>query len=135
MDYEHARQYLLSKPEATEDFPFGPDVAVMKICHKMFATLSCNTSLATMNLKSDPDEALLLRDMHPSVLPGYHMNKRHWNTIVLDDSIPASEIERMIDASYALVVNKLNRAQRTALEIKYGKDVLYRGQIHALSAR
>ncbi|MCR9105240.1 MAG: MmcQ/YjbR family DNA-binding protein [Gammaproteobacteria bacterium] len=130
MDYERARTYLLLKPEAVEDFPFGPDVAVMKVQNKMFATLSYHNGLATMNLKCEPNEALLLRDMHSAVLPGYHMNKRHWNTLLLDDSIAASEIERMIDASFALVVKGLKRAERTALEIRHGKDALYRGQIH-----
>lgn len=79
-----------------------------------------------MNLKCDPDEALILRDMFDAVKPGYHMNKRLWNTIVLDGEVPPGEIERMIDRSYALVVKKLGKEQRQALEIRHGKDVLYR---------
>lgn len=120
-----ARQYLLNKPEAILDFPFGPDVAVLKVQDKMFATLGNDDNGANMNLKCDPDEAVMLRDIFEAVVPGYHMNKRHWNTIILDDSIPQSEIERMIDNSYALVVRGLTRAKRNALETAYGKEALY----------
>lgn len=120
------RRYLLGKPEAMEDFPFGPEVAVMKICSKMFATLAETEGRVSMNVKCDPHEALMLRDIFPSVKPGYHMNKRHWNTVLLDGSIPRSEIERMVDSSYALVVRGLRKAERQALEIRHGKEKLYR---------
>jgi predicted DNA-binding protein (MmcQ/YjbR family) len=126
MTYEETRSYLLSQPEAWEDFPFGINVAVMKIGKKMFATLAQSGDQASMNLKCDPDEALILRDIFPAITPGYHMNKRHWNTIVLDGSIPAGEIERMIDSSYTLVVRSLPKADRQALEIRHGKAALYR---------
>lgn len=126
MDYEITRSYLLSQPEAIEEFPFGADVAVMKIGGKMFATLTEADGVASTNLKCDPDEALMLRDIFSAVQPGYHMNKRHWNTIVLDGSVPAGEIERMIDRSYALVVKNLRKAERHALEIRHGKAALYR---------
>lgn len=125
MNLTKARQYLLGKPEAFEDFPFGPDVAVMKIGKRMFATLAENLDTPSMNLKCEPNEALMLRDIFPAVTPGYHMNKRHWNTVVLDGSIPPSEIERMIDSSYALVVRGLPRAERQALEIRHGKSAIY----------
>jgi predicted DNA-binding protein (MmcQ/YjbR family) len=121
------RRYLLGKPEAVEDYPFGPEVAVMKICGRMFATLTEGRHTARMNLKCEPREALMLRDIFPAVLPGYHMNKRHWNTVVLDGSIPRGEIERMIDSSYRLVVRGLRRAERQALEIRHGSDRLYAG--------
>ena len=78
-----------------------------------------------MNLKCDPDEAVMLRHIFDAVLPGYHMNKRHWNTIVLDGTIPRGEIERMIDNSYTLVVRSMSRAERIPLETRYGKDQLY----------
>ncbi|MEH6576731.1 MAG: MmcQ/YjbR family DNA-binding protein [Amphritea sp.] len=126
MDYGNARTYLLSRPEAWEDFPFYPHVAVFKIQGKMFATLVMEQGTARMNLKCDPAEALMLRDIFDAVLPGYHMNKRHWNTVVLDGSIPKGEIERMIDRSYGLVVRGLNRRQRLPLELKYGTEQLYR---------
>ena len=126
MDDQALREYLLSKPEAVEDFPFTPDVAVFKINNKMFATLAIENGLARCNLKCDPDEALMLRDIFDSVLPGYHMNKRHWNTVLLDQSIPQGEIERMVDRSYGLVVKGMKKADRTALEIRHGTESLYK---------
>ena len=125
MNYDRARTYLLAKPEAYEDFPFGPDVAVMKVAGKMFATLVHGPEHPRMNLKCDPHEAMMLRDIFDAVLPGYHMNKRHWNTVLLDDSIPRGEIERMIDNSFALVVRGLPRSKRQALEIRHGRAQLY----------
>ena len=125
MNHGQARAYLLAKPEAREDFPFGPDVAVMKIGAKMFATLVTSADGGRMNLKCDPHEALMLRDLFDAVRPGYHMNKRHWNTVVLDGSIPRGEIERMIDNSFALVVRGLPARERRALEIRHGKTSLY----------
>jgi predicted DNA-binding protein (MmcQ/YjbR family) len=126
VDYGSARQYLLSRPEAWEDFPFGPDVAVMKVKGKMFATLGRTGKEGRMNLKCDPEEALMLRDVFDAVLPGYHMNKKHWNTIVLDGSIIVGEIERMIDRSYGLVVKSLPRVERQALILQYGEQQLFR---------
>jgi predicted DNA-binding protein (MmcQ/YjbR family) len=115
MDYETAKQYLLSKPEAKETFPFGSEVIVFKVCHKMFATLAIEEGLARVNLKCEPNRAQALRDMFPSVLPGYHMNKVHWNTVLLDGSIPDSEIELMMDHSYERVVENLPTAERERL--------------------
>lgn len=126
MTGDEARAYFLTRPEASEDFPFGPDVSVFKVADKMFGTLGYEDDLARVNLKCDPEEALELRDVFEAVLPGYHMNKAHWNTVLLDGSIPRDEIERMIDASYGLVVAKLKAPQRKALEKKYGREELYR---------
>jgi predicted DNA-binding protein (MmcQ/YjbR family) len=123
---EQARAYLLSKPDAVEDFPFGPDVYVYKVSSKMFATLGHTDAAARMNLKCDPEEALALRDIFQAVVPGYHMNKAHWNTIILDGSIPNGELERMIDRSFGLVVKGLKKSSRQALEVRYGSDALYR---------
>lgn len=102
----------------------------MKIRGKMFATLVANRGakkdgIASMNLKCEPNEAAILRDIFAAVKPGYHMNKRHWNTIALDGSIPRGEIERMVDNSYALVVQGLPRAARQALEIRHGRTAIY----------
>ncbi|PCH63888.1 MAG: hypothetical protein COC19_00480 [SAR86 cluster bacterium] len=119
MDFKAAKQYLLDKPEAVEEHPFRLNVMVPKIRGKMFATLSTSEGLANMNLKCDPDEANALRDIFPAVTPGYHMNKKHWNTLLLDGSIPRGEIERMIDNSYLLVIASLKKADRLALHIKY----------------
>ena len=126
MDYQSAKQYLLSKPGTVDDYPFGADVMVPKIKGKMFATLSLNEGVAHMNLKCDPNQAHELRDLFPSVKPGYHMNKKHWNTVILDGSIPIGEIERMIDHSYTLVVKKLKKTERAALELSYGEENLYK---------
>ncbi len=117
MDYDAAKRYLLSKPDAIEDYPFGADVLVPKVKGKMFATLIHDNEVGHMNLKCDPGQAQELRDLFEAVKPGYHMNKHHWNTIALDNSIPNGEIERMIDHSYALVVKKLKKAERSALEL------------------
>jgi len=122
MDYEQAKHYLLSKPQAWLDYPFGPDVAVFKIHKKMFATLGEETengiAVARTNLKCEPSEALLLRDVFDAVLPGYHMNKTHWNTVLLNGTVPRGELERMMDNSYALVVKTLPKGERDALNIK-----------------
>lgn len=123
---EKFRAYLLSKPEVVEDYPFGPEAMVPKVGGKMFATYGSRNENIQINLKCDPLEALALRDVFESVIPGYHMNKKHWNTVILDGSVPDAEIERMIDRSYGLVVKSLKVAARRALEIKYGVDVLYR---------
>ena len=119
--------YLLGKPGAWLDYPFGPDVRVYKVAKKMFATLGWEDGLARTNLKCDPEFAVALRDMFTGVLPGYHMNKRHWNTVLLDGSVPTSEIEAMVDHSYALVAKSLSKADRVHLEVAYGKESLYRG--------
>lgn len=126
MDYDTARTYLLGRPEAEEDFPFGPEARVFKVRSKMFALLMVRGGVEQVNLKCDPEEALMLRDVFDAVLPGYHMNKAHWNTVLLDGSIPRGEIERMMDRSYGLVVRSLRKAERQALEVRHGSDVLYR---------
>lgn len=123
MNYDDVHSYLLKRPEAWEDYPFGPGVAVFKIQNKMFATLGIEDDVPRMNLKCEPDEALMLRDIFAAVLPGYHMNKRHWNTVLLNDSIPQGEIERMIDNSYALVVRGLPSGQRKALQRRTGQEI------------
>ncbi|MCF2859486.1 MmcQ/YjbR family DNA-binding protein [Pseudoalteromonas sp. SMS1] len=124
MDSQSVHQYLMTKPHATVGQPFGPEVDVYKVKDKMFATLSRgkiakHTDKAThwwLNLKCDPDEAQALRDIFDAVIPGYHMNKRLWNTVILDGSIPPGEIERMIDNSFLLVVKKMKKAdQRSVL--------------------
>jgi predicted DNA-binding protein (MmcQ/YjbR family) len=123
LTYDQARQYLLSQPEAWEDFPFGPDVAVFKVLDKMFATLGVEEGIARINLKCDPQEALMLRDIFVAVQPGYHMNKRHWNTVLLDGSIPTGELERMMDNSYALVLAGISSQKRNALQRRTGQEI------------
>jgi predicted DNA-binding protein (MmcQ/YjbR family) len=131
MNFEQARHYFLGKPEATEDFPFYPDVPVFKVHGKMFGLLSYggknkpDTHIARMNLKCDPEKALTLRFFFEGVKPGYHMNKKHWNTVMLDDSVPEYDLKQMIDHSYELVVKGLKKSERKALELAYGEDALY----------
>jgi predicted DNA-binding protein (MmcQ/YjbR family) len=115
MNYAAAKTYLLSQPEAVEDYPFGPEAAVFKVRNKIFGLLMQEKGEARINLKCDPDEALALRDIFPSITPGYHMNKKHWNTVLLDGSVPVGEIERMIDNSYLLVVQGMPVAKRPLL--------------------
>ncbi len=117
-------QYLLAKPEAFEDFPFGPQAMVYKIQGKMFALLHYRSDLWQLNLKCEPNQASALRDIFPSVSPGYHMNKTHWNTVLLDNTIPAGELRRMIDHSYGLVVGALKKVDRQRLLLLYGAEAL-----------
>ncbi|WP_286239407.1 MmcQ/YjbR family DNA-binding protein [Neptuniibacter halophilus] len=137
MDFSAASEYCLSRPQATLDHPFGPEVQVFKVRGKMFALLSrCNAKgselgpayagCAFLNLKCDPDEAIMLRDIFAEVLPAYHMSKRHWNSVVLVDSMPEKEIERLIDRSYGLVVKSLKKSERLQLELHYPAEQLYR---------
>ena len=126
MDYDTSKKYLLSKPEAEESYPFGDDIPVFKIKNKVFAILGVKDEVGQLNLKCDPNEALALRDIFDAVIPGYHMNKKHWNTIILNGSVPVGEIERMIDNSYSLVVKGLKKLERQGLELRYGQDSLYK---------
>ena len=114
MDFEILRKYLLAKAGAVEDFPFDKTTLVIKVAGKMFALLGLNDEPLRINLKCDPLQAEILRDRYPAVIPGYHMNKRHWNTVVLDGSVPEAELWAMIDASYALVVKGLPKGKRPA---------------------
>ena len=107
MDLEEFREYCLHKHGATEETPFGPDVLVFKVGGKMFALTSLERFPAAANLKCDPDLALDLRDQYEQVSPGYHMNKKHWNTVEIDRGIPNAELRKMIDHSYDLVAGKL----------------------------
>lgn len=108
--------YLLAFPGTTEETPFGPEALVYKVRGKMYALVAWEADPLTISLKCDPDQALFLRDMYPAVQPGYHLNKRHWNTVTLDGSIGDAEIASMIADSYDLVVRKnLTRAERESL--------------------
>ena len=115
MDIAEFREYCLNKPHVTESTPFGEDVLVFKVGEKMFALVALDEVPATANLKCDPDLALELRDRHEQVRPGYHMNKKHWNTVEIDRGIPESELRSLIDHSYDLVVKSLPKAKRAKL--------------------
>lgn len=115
MDIESFCQYCLSLPAVTEELPFGPDTLVYKVAGKMFALTDINT-FESINLKCDPDLAVELRERYPAVLPGYHMNKKHWNTVLMDGSISNQLIRDWIRQSYDLVAASLPKATRE----KYG---------------
>ncbi len=119
MNETKVNQCLLALPYAECGYPFGPDVQVYKVKGKVFALLAQGkiSEHYWLNLKCDPDEAAALRDIFPSVTPGYHMDKKHWNTVILDNTVPAGEIERMIENSYWLVVAKLPKKIRTLIEL------------------
>src|SRR5690348_5645778 len=107
MDVVDFREYCLGKPNTTEGMPFGETVLVFKVAGKMFAVMSLDELPATANLQCNPDLALDLRDRYEQVRPGYHMNKKHWNTVAIDSGIPEAELRRMIDHSYDLVVQSV----------------------------
>ena len=98
---------LKKKGEITEEFPFGEDVLVYKVEGKVFLLTRVEEHPLSLNLKCDPDHAIELREQYDAVTPGYHMNKKHWNTVVLDGSVPVGEVLKMIDHSYEQVVKGL----------------------------
>ncbi|MGA9292429.1 MAG: MmcQ/YjbR family DNA-binding protein [Ignavibacteriaceae bacterium] len=119
MDLEIIRNHCLKKKGVTEEFPFGEDNPVYKVIGKVFllASLSYPNSI---NLKCDPEKAIDLRERYLCVTPGYHMNKTHWNTIVLDGSVPNKEILKWIDDSYDLVERGLKKSDKARLNLNSG---------------
>ena len=105
MNIESFREYCLSKAGVTEGFPFDKDTLVFKVLGKMFA-LTDVEGFESINLKCDPETALQLREIYPAAQPGYHMNKTHWNTVVMDGSVSDDLIYQWIDHSYDLVLKK-----------------------------
>ena len=110
------RKVCLSFPGAVEEFPFGPETSVFKVAGKMFALSRLERRPLQVSLKCEPDLADQLRLAHDSINPGYHLNKRHWNTVTLDGSLPDRMVRDLIEDSYDLVVAGLPRAKRAALE-------------------
>ena len=106
------REFLLSQPGATEDTPFGPEILVYRIAGKMFALVDWQAEPLTINLKCEPELALLLREIHPEVKPGWHMTKQHWNTVTLSESLDAELWQGWIEHSYQRVVAGLPKAKR-----------------------
>jgi predicted DNA-binding protein (MmcQ/YjbR family) len=109
------RDHCLSFTGAEETFPFGGEVSVFKVAGKMFALSQLGADSVRVSLKCDPQLAEALRGAHAAVIPGYHLNKRHWNTVIIDGSIPDDAIRDMIEDSYDLVLSKLPQARRRAL--------------------
>jgi predicted DNA-binding protein (MmcQ/YjbR family) len=107
--------YCTAKPGAQATFPFGPETLVFKVSGKMFALMGMHAAPLWVSLKCDPEFAELLRAKYDAVEPGYHLNKRHWNSVRLDGSVPEEVVADLINHSYELVVKKLRKADRDAL--------------------
>jgi predicted DNA-binding protein (MmcQ/YjbR family) len=120
LDHQHLnpaelRDYCVSFAGTAETFPFGPNTSVFKVSGKMFALSKLASTPLSVSLKCEPSLAEALREAHAAVLPGYHLNKRHWNTVIVDGSLSEQMIKDMIEDSYDLVVGQLPRARRHAL--------------------
>ena len=109
------KAYCLAKPGSSAGYPFGEGALVFKVLDRMFCLISEDETPLRMNLKCDPDDALALRKQYEGILPGYHMNKKHWNTLVLDGSLPERLVHELIDHSYDLVVKKMSQLQQRKL--------------------
>ncbi len=104
MNIESLREYVLAMPEVTEGFPFGESTLVFKTLGKVFLLVSLDAQPLQFNVKCNPEEAIELREEFPeAVLPGYHMNKKHWNTVIVDGTLSAKQLKEMMDKSYRLV--------------------------------
>ncbi len=118
MDLETIKSRLESMPGGQDDMPFGPDVIVYKVMGKMYGLISWKETPIRINLKCDPGLALMHREIYQAVIPGYHMNKKHWNTVILDGSLHEELIQDMINHSYERVVASLRKTDREALKRK-----------------
>jgi predicted DNA-binding protein (MmcQ/YjbR family) len=116
MDIEQLRDYCLAKPGTEETLPFGPDTLVYKAGGKVFLLVGLESEELRFNVKCDPDKAIELREQFPCVLPGYHMNKKHWNTIVVDGSVSSKQLKEWIDHSYTLIIDSLSKKIRDELK-------------------
>lgn len=104
MDHKSIEEYILSMPNARLDYPFGKEVAVYKVGDKMFALIAEGTNPLRLSLKCDPQLAKLLREKYETVMEGYHLNKKHWNTMLLTGQVPLGEVQDLIRHSYELVI-------------------------------
>ncbi|MGN6802675.1 MAG: MmcQ/YjbR family DNA-binding protein [Ginsengibacter sp.] len=109
MNIEELRDFALSLEDVEEGFPFGEDTLVFKTNNKIFLLVSLSAVPLQFNVKCDPDKALELREKYSSIIPGYHMNKKHWNTIIVDGSVPREELKEFIKNSYQLIAPKNRR--------------------------
>ena len=112
MDIESLRQYCLSLKASTEDMPFGPDTLVFRVMGKIYALTSLDVEECRINLKCDPEYALELREQYSDIIPGYHMNKKHWNTVYCDKGLDAALIRKLVQHSYDLIVKSLPKADK-----------------------
>lgn len=126
MSFAVVRDYCISRPAATEELPFGPDALVFKVGGKIFAIIGMERLPTEISLKCDPERAVELRERYEGVRPGYHLNKRHWNTITVDGTIPRGELLALIDHSYELVLAGLPKKVRAAIREQYDFDTASR---------
>jgi len=118
VDIEYLRNYCLNKKEVTESFPFGDSTLVFKVKEKIFLLVNITDSPLWFNVKCDPEKAEELREQYHDVRPGYHMNKKHWNTVFITGNIPEKIVKKMIDDSYMLVIESLPAKVKAALNSK-----------------
>lgn len=116
MDIEQLRDYCLAKKGVEEGFPFGPETLVFKVMGKMFLLTGIASQPLQFNAKCDPEQAITLRETYSCVLPGYHMNKQHWNTIICDGTASDKFLKQWIDDSYILIVNSLPKKTKAELD-------------------
>ena len=121
MDIEFLRDYCLSKPAAEETLPFGPDILVYKVGGKIFLICSLNSETFRFSVKCDPEKVIELRERYDCVQPGYHLNKKHWNTIYVDGTVSNSLLQEWINDSYDLIVNSLPAKARDLVKGKNKK--------------
>jgi predicted DNA-binding protein (MmcQ/YjbR family) len=107
MDIEYLRTYCLAKPNVEETLPFGPDVLVFKVSGKIFLLSALDEEELRFSVKCDPDLAIELRESYACVIPGYHLNKKHWNTVIVDGTASATQLKEWIDHSYDLVAKSV----------------------------
>ncbi len=117
MNIEEFREYCIRKPYVTEEFPFGPETLVFKVAGKIFALTGLDSPVFTVNLKCIPDYSEELRERHFEVQPGFHMNKKHWNTVNFEGSLSEESLIELIEISYKLVVESLTKSKRNELGI------------------
>ena len=115
MDIETLREYCLAKKAVTEDFPFGEDTLVFRVMNKIFLLVSLSSNPLQFNAKCDPGKAIELREQYDAIIPGYHMNKQHWNTVIMDGRLSNTLITEIINDSYNLIVKSLSKKNREAL--------------------
>jgi predicted DNA-binding protein (MmcQ/YjbR family) len=115
MDIEQFRDYCLAKKGSSEYFPFGPETLVMRVGRKLFALTGLESGQFSVNLKCDPDKAVELREQYPEIQPGWHMNKKHWNTVDFEGSLDGRILRELINHSYDLVAKSLKKAELEAL--------------------
>lgn len=117
MDIKTAIQYCLNKPHAEETYPFDETTLVLKVGGKMFGLVYDREDEIGLNLKCDPASAIALREKYSGIIPGYHMNKQHWNTVIFGKDVPDDEICKLMDYSYEIVYKSLTKKQKALLEI------------------